>query len=98
MFCTNDNILIYPNKPKKIGYTAVRSLLSIISKETELNKERESSGNQENWDMFTEKLSALELRQEKLEKILYSKSDETQQILMQILTRLVNRECETTPL
>ena len=90
--------VIYPNKPKKIGYTAARSLLSIISKETELNKERESSGNQEKWDMFTEKLSALELRQEKLEKILYSKSDETQQILMQILTRLDNRECETTPL
>ena len=43
--------------------------------------------------MFTEKFCALELRQEKLEKI-----DEAQQIFMQILTRLDMAKCETTHL
>jgi BMFP domain-containing protein YqiC len=46
--------------------------------------------------MFTEKLSALQLRQEKLEKKLDSNSDETRQILMEILNRLDVLVRETT--
>jgi hypothetical protein len=89
---------MFLNKRNIIGSTAAELLFSTISKETKLNKEREPSGSQEKWDMITEKLSALQLRQEKLEKISYSNSDETRQILMQILTRLDSRECETTHL
>jgi ankyrin repeat protein len=86
---------IYPNRMNKIGPAAVRSLLSIISEGTP-NKKEKSTGIQDEWSLFTKKLSALELRQEKLEKKLYSTLDESRQILGQILARLNVLECETT--
>jgi hypothetical protein len=81
---TKEVTTFYPNKPNSVGSTQIRSLLSIIRKRRQANKKWESSVNEDNWSIFTEKFSALELRQEKLERTL----DEAQQILMQILARL----------
>ena len=86
---------IYPNRKNKIKSAAVRSLLSIIS-EGKPNKKEKSTGIQEEWSLFTKKLSALELRQEKLEKKLCSSLDESRRILEQILGRLNIPECEIT--
>jgi hypothetical protein len=86
---------IYPNRWNRIGCATVRSLLSIIS-EGMPNKTEKSTVVQEEWRLFTKKLSALELRQEKLEKELYSTVNESRQILEQILARLNIRECEIT--
>jgi hypothetical protein len=86
--------IIYPNKPNSIGSTQIRSLLNIISKKRQANKKWDSSVGEEKWSIFTEKFSALEVRQERLER----KLDEAQQILMQIQTRLDTAVCETTHL
>jgi hypothetical protein len=69
---------LYPNRPNSIGSTQSRSVLEIISKKRQANKKCE------------DKWSALELRQEKLER----KLDEA----LQILTRLNTAECEATHL
>ena len=82
--------LLYPNRRNKIGSTEFRPLLSIISKKRQANNKWESTLIQENWSMFTEKFSALQLRQEILEK----KVDEVRQILTPIVTRLDTDECE----
>jgi hypothetical protein len=87
---TEKDWILSPNEQKSVGSTQLRSLLSIINKKRQRNKEWESSIGQDNSDMFTEKCCAL--RQEKMEK----KLDETQQILMQILNRLDFRVSETT--
>ncbi|GFG36703.1 hypothetical protein Cfor_02111, partial [Coptotermes formosanus] len=79
-----ETFVIFPNRPNKIGFTAVRSLLSVISKKRKPNKESESTVCEEKWDMFAEKLSALQLQQEKLEKKLDSQ--------LEILARLDIRE------
>jgi hypothetical protein len=84
---------IYPNRKNKIASAAVRSLLSIIS-EGKPNKKEKSTGIQDEWSLFKKKLCALELQQEKLEKKLYSRLDESRQILEQILGRLNIPECE----
>jgi hypothetical protein len=78
---------INPNGRNRIGSAAVRSLLSIISEERP-NKKEKSNGIQEEWSLFAKKLSAFELRQEKLEEKLHSTLDETRQMFEQILTRL----------
>jgi hypothetical protein len=88
---------IYPNRENKIGSAAVRSLLSIIS-EGKSNKKEKSNGIQDELSLFTKKLSALELRQENLEKKLYSTLEDSRQILEQILGRLNIPECEITRL
>jgi hypothetical protein len=81
---TKELYIFYPNRPNSIGSNQLRSLLSIISKKRQASKKWESSVGEDKWSIFTEKLCALELRQEKLER----KLDEAQQILMQILNRL----------
>ena len=83
----DEMFVIYPNQTNKIGSAAVRDLLSIIS-ERNPNKKDKSTGIQEEWSLFTEKLSALELRQEKLEKKLDSTLDESRQVLKQMLDAL----------
>ena len=93
---------LHPNRGNSIESTHLRSLLSIISKKTKHNNnnnnnKRKSTEIQEESSMFTEKLSALQIGQEELEKKLYSKFEETQKILMQILDRLNIQESETTP-
>ena len=83
---------LYPNRQNKTGSTEFRPLLSIISKKRQANNKVESTASQENWRMFTEKFSTLQLRQEILEK----KLDEIRQILMPIATRLDTDKCEKT--
>jgi hypothetical protein len=85
---------LYPNVGNSNEYTHLRSLLSIISKKMKPNNKQKSTGIQEDSSIFTEKLSALQIRQE-LEKKLYSKFEETQKILIQILDRLNIPESET---
>ena len=82
--------ILYPNRRNKIASNEFRTLLSIISKKRQANNKWESTLIQENWSMFTEKFSALQLRQEILEK----KVDEVRQILTPIVTRLDTDECE----
>jgi hypothetical protein len=88
---TEETFVIFPNRPNKIQPTALRSLLSVISKKRKPNMERTSTVCEEKWDTFAEKLSALQLQQKKLERKLVSQLDE-------ILARLDIRECETNPL
>ena len=83
--------VIYPNRRNKIGSAAVRSLIHIISKKGEHNEKDKSTGIQEDWCMFQEKLSELQILQEKLEKKLDSMLDEQREISMQIRTCLDNR-------
>jgi len=76
--------VIHPNVRNKIGSAAVRSLLRIISEKTKLHEKDKSTAFQKEWRVFTDKLSALELQQEKL----FSTLDQSRQILEQILKRL----------
>jgi len=80
---TKEMYTLYPNRRNKAGSTEFRPLLSIISKKRQANNKWESTASQENWSMFTEKFSALQLRQEILEK----KLDEIRQILVPIVNR-----------
>ena len=86
---------LHPNRGNLIESTHLRSLMNIISKKTKPHNKRKSTGIQDESSMFTEKLSALKIGQEELEKKLYSKFEETQKILMQILDRLNIPESET---
>jgi len=78
---------IYPNRQNRIGSAAVQSLLSKIC-EGNPNEKEKSTEIQEEWSLFTKKLSALELRQEKLEKKLHSTLDESRQMFEQIMASL----------
>jgi hypothetical protein len=82
--------VIYPNRKNRIGFAAVRALLQIIREKSKTHDKDESTALQNEWHMITDKLNALELRQEKLEKVLHSNFYESRQILEQIQTRLEN--------
>ena len=84
LLTTKELSTFYPNRPNSIGSNQLRSLLSIMRKKRHANKKWESPVAEDTWSVFTEKFSALELRQEKLERTM----DEARQILMQILNRL----------
>jgi len=84
---TKELCIFYPNRPNTIRSI----LLSIISRKRQANKKWESSVVEDKWSTFTEKFSALEFWQKKLER----KLDESQQILMQTVTRLDTAECKT---
>ena len=86
---------IYPNRQNRIGSAAVQSLLSKIC-EGNPNEKEKSTEIQEEWSLFTKKLSALELRQEKLEKKLHSTLDESRQMFEQIMASLNIPVCEIT--
>jgi hypothetical protein len=68
-------IVIYPNRRNRIGSAALRSLLDIISKKKEHDEIDKSTGIQEEWRMFQEKFSELQILHEKLQKKLYSMLD-----------------------
>ncbi|GFG29710.1 hypothetical protein Cfor_09675 [Coptotermes formosanus] len=80
-------IVLHPNSPNSIEPTAIRSLYRIISNRRRPCKKSKSMICQEKWSLLTEKLMALE-------KQLHLKAEETQQTLMQILTRLDVRESD----
>jgi hypothetical protein len=84
-FFTDVNV-IYPNQRNSIGSVSLRSILDLISKKRQLNGKNKSTGTEEEWSLFKEKLSVLQFRQDELEKKLDSKFDETFRILRQILT------------
>jgi hypothetical protein len=67
--------VIYPNQRNRIGSAAVRSLIDIISKKKELDEKDKSTGIQEEWRMFQEKFSELQILYEKLQKKLDSVLD-----------------------
>ncbi|GFG31644.1 hypothetical protein Cfor_03211 [Coptotermes formosanus] len=79
MNLSDELCMFYPNRSNTVGSTQFLSLLSIINKKKQPNKERESSVSDE---MLTDKFCA-QLRQELKEKF-----DKTQQILEKILARL----------
>jgi ankyrin repeat protein len=83
---------LHPNRRNTIGPSEFRPLLSIITKKRQANKKWEAPLSQKKWRMFTEKLSALQLRQEILEK----KLDEVRQILAPRVSCRDNDECEET--
>jgi phosphopantothenate synthetase len=60
--------IIYPNRRNRIGSAAVRSLINIIRKKKEINENDKLTGILEEWSLFTEKLSELQILQEKLQK------------------------------
>jgi len=68
--------VIYPNRRNKIGSAAVRSLINIIRNKREPSEKDKATGIQEDWCTFKEKLSELQILQEKLQKKLYSIPDE----------------------
>jgi hypothetical protein len=68
--------VIYPNRWNRIGSAAVRSLIHIISKRREPKEKDKLTGIQEEWRMFKEKWSELQLLKEKLQKKLDSMVDE----------------------
>jgi len=69
-------LVIYPNRRNRIGSAAVRSLINIIRKKKESNVEDKSTGIQEDWSIFKEKFSELQILQENLQKKLDSMLDE----------------------
>jgi hypothetical protein len=91
----DEMFILRPNRGNSIESTHLRSLLSIISKKSKPNNKRKSTGIQEESSMSTDKFSALQIRQEELEKKLYSKFEETEKILLQILHRLNIPKSET---
>jgi hypothetical protein len=60
--------VIFPNRRNRIGSAAIRSLINIIRKKKEPNVEDKSTGIQDEWNMFKEKLSELQILQEKLQE------------------------------
>jgi hypothetical protein len=74
--------VIYPNRRNRIGSDAVRSLLLIIGERTKFREKEKSSAFPKEWDMFTEKLSALEYGQKRLERKLDSMFGDPQKIPM----------------
>jgi hypothetical protein len=66
---TEEIPILHPNKPNTFGPAQLQSILSIINKKRQANNKWESSVGEDKWSVFTEKLAALQLRQEKLEKI-----------------------------
>ena len=60
--------VIYPNRRNRIGSAAFRSLIRTISKKREHNEKDKSTAIQEELRMLTEKLSELQILQEKLQK------------------------------
>ena len=80
--------VIYPNVRNGNGSTAFESFLRIIREKTKPHEKDKSTAFQKEWQMFTKKFSALELRQEKLEEKLYSTLGESRQVLEQIHTHL----------
>jgi ankyrin repeat protein len=89
---TKEMCILYPNRRNKVDSTEFRPLLSIISKKRQNNNKWESTVSPEKWNIFTEKFSTLQFRQEILEK----KLDGVRQMLTQIVTRLDIDECEKT--
>ena len=89
---TKEMYTFYPNRRNKTCLTEFRPLLSIISKKRQANNRWESTASQENWSMFTEKCSTLQLRQEIMEK----KLDEVRQMLMPKVALLDIDKCEKT--
>jgi hypothetical protein len=67
--------VIYPNRRNRIGSTDVRSLINIIRKKKEPNEKDKLTTFQEEWSLFQEKLSELQILQEKLQKKLDSMLD-----------------------
>jgi hypothetical protein len=88
--------VIHPNVLNTIESAAVRSLLRIISEKRKPCERDKPTEFQKEWRVFTEKLSVLELRQERLEKKLYSTLDESRQILEKIEALLSSRKSELT--
>ena len=72
-----DMFLIYPNRKNRIGSAAVRSLLRIINEKTKIHDKEEPTAFPKEWRMLTEKLSALENGQRRLEKKLNSMCEES---------------------
>jgi len=70
-------LVIHPNVGNNIGSAAVLPLLRIISEKEKPREKDKPTAFQKEWCMFKEKLCALELRQEKLEKKLHSTLDES---------------------
>ena len=68
---------IFPNKMKNIGFTDLRSLHNIINEKRERSKKEKTFEHVENWRVFAEKLTALQLQ-----------SEEIQQTLKKLLTHL----------
>jgi len=91
-----ENFILHPKRCDFIDSNYLKSVLSKISKKTKSNNKRKSTAIQAESSTFTEKLSALQIRQEEMETKMYSKFEETQKMLMQILDRLNNPESETT--
>jgi len=60
--------VIYPNRRNRIGSAAVQSLLGIISEKTKPEGKEKMTTFQNEWRMFKEKLSELQILQEKLQK------------------------------
>jgi ankyrin repeat protein len=72
-----DMFLIYPNRKNRIGSAAVRSLLRIISEKTKIHEKEKSTAFPKEWRTLTEKLSALEYGQRRLENKLDSMCKES---------------------
>jgi ankyrin repeat protein len=68
--------VIYPNQHNKIKSASVQSLLSIISEKKRPEEKDKSIALQNDWRMFKEKLSELQILQEKLQKKFESILDE----------------------
>jgi len=62
--------VLFPNKAHIIGSTDLQSLKRIITEQRERNKKQEETEPVENWNMFTEKLSALQTQGASLQKML----------------------------
>jgi hypothetical protein len=69
--------VLFPNKKKNIKSTQRRSLQPIITEKSERNKKDKTIKHVENWKLFAQKLSRLELQ-----------SEEMRQMLNRMLTRL----------
>jgi hypothetical protein len=82
---TDEIFVIYPNQRNRIGPAAVQSLLRKISEKTKTHEKDKSTAFQNDLRMITDKLSAVELRQKKLEELFssYLTQFQSQQILIQ---------------
>jgi hypothetical protein len=67
---TEEKFFIYLNSSNKNGSNEHRSLLRLITEKREKNKKEKTNEHVDNWRLFAEKQSALQLQYEEMQQIL----------------------------
>ncbi|XP_069704319.1 transient receptor potential cation channel protein painless-like isoform X1 [Periplaneta americana] len=89
---TDKIFVLYPNRPNSIEPIAIRSSLRLVHKKKAPNKKRKLHDIQGKWSELSEMLAEMQKRQNEIEKNFEAKFEETQKLLMRVMTHLQDGE------